>query len=311
MADIVIAEFMDEAALADVPEHYEVLYDPGLVDDPDRLLEVAGDARALIVRNRTQVRGGLLEAMGKLECIGRLGVGLDNIDVADCAARGIDVFPATGANDVSVAEYVMTAALMLRRKAYACSERVAAGEWPRQAMIGREVSGAVMGLVGLGAIARQVALRAEAFGMTVIAHDPYVAADDAVWDRVGRRSLDALLAEADVVSLHVPLSAETRHLISAAELARMKPGAVLINAARGGVVDETAVLAALSDGRLGGLALDVFEDEPMGAEAGRKFAGLDNVILTPHIAGVTEEPNRRISFATIARVVNRLKENDG
>lgn len=310
MADIVISEFMDEAALADVPERYSVVYDPELVDQPERLMDAAEDARALIVRNRTQVRGALLEAMGRLECVGRLGVGLDNIDVAACAARAIEVFAATGANDVSVAEYVMTAALMLRRKAYGAMAQVAAGEWPRQALIGREASGAVMGLVGLGAIARQVAVRAGAFGMKVIAYDPHVGADDAVWRTVGRRSLGELVAEADVLSLHVPLCKQTRHLIGATEVAGMKPGAVLINAARGGVVCEAAVVAAMRAGRLGGLALDVFEDEPLAAEAGGRFAGLDNVILTPHIAGVTKEANGRISFATIASVVNRLKEND-
>ena len=311
MADIVITEFMDEAALGDVPVRYTVHYDPELVETPERIAERASDARALIVRNRTQVRGALLEALGKLECVGRLGVGLDNIDLEACAALGIDVFAATGANDVSVAEYVMAAALMLRRKAYFSSGRVAAGEWPRQALIGQELSGAVMGLVGFGGIARQVAVRADAFGMSVIAHDPFVTPEDEAWQRVGRRPLDALLAEADVISLHVPLSVDTRHLIGAQAVATCKPGAVLINAARGGVVDEGAVLAALKSGRLGGLALDVFGEEPLGAQTGASFAGLDNVILTPHIAGVTEEANRRISFTTIASVVNKLRENDG
>jgi (S)-sulfolactate dehydrogenase len=302
---------MDEAALGDVPERYSVLYDPQLVDEPARLREVAGGARALIVRNRTQVQADLLAALPRLECIGRLGVGLDNIDLEACGERGIAVFPATGMNDTSVAEYVMTAALVLRRGAYYGSGDVASGAWPRQKFIGHEVSGAVLGLVGFGAIARDVARRAQAFGMSVMAFDPYVGGDEAAWQDVRRCSLDDLLACADVISLHTPLTAETQHLIDGDAVSAMKPGAVLINAARGGVVDEDAALAALKAGQLGGLALDVFETEPLDEVAGRRFAGIENLILTPHIAGVTVEANHRISFKTVENVVNALRVKDG
>ena len=228
MPDIVISEFMDEAAVARLSRAHETLYDPDLVDNPAALARAVASARSLIVRNRTEVRGALLESGARLACVGRLGVGLDNIDVEACRARSISVYPATGANDLAVAEYVMAAAMALLRGAYDSRDEVAAGAWPRQALVGREVSGKTMGLVGYGAIARETARRAVALGMRVIAVDPYLAPDAPDWGDTGQRGLDDLLSEADVVSLHVPLTAGTRHMISAVTLARMKPDAVLM-----------------------------------------------------------------------------------
>jgi len=309
MHDIIISEFMDQAAVDLLARDFKTHYDPDLVDKPEELARLAASARALIVRNRTQVRGALLEGAGSLECVGRLGVGLDNIDVDACKARGVAVFPATGANDLSVAEYVIATAMMLLRRAYLSTDRVIAGEWPRNALIGGELSGRVMGLVGFGAIAREVARRAGALGMSVIAFDPFLPADHAVWKGVGNRSLDALLTEADVVSLHTPLTTETRHMIDGKVLELMKDSAVLINAARGGVVDEDALCAALKAGKLAGAALDVFEKEPLDAESGRRFAGIGNLVLTPHIAGVTEESNVRVSRVTAEAVLKHLRGN--
>ena len=306
MTDIVISEFMDEAVIAQALAGRAVCYDPGLVDRPDELMAVLADARALVVRNRTQVRGALLAAAPRLKVVGRLGVGLDNIDVAACAARGIAVCPANGANDASVAEYVVTAALLLLRGAFLASERVAAGEWPRMALIGREVASRRLGLVGYGAIARETARRARALGMHIAAFDPHLPTDDPAWAGAERLELGALLAMSDVVSLHVPLTDETRNMLDAAAIAAMKPRAVLVNAARGGVVDEQAVVAALRAGHLGGAALDVFEREPVDATQGGRFRDVPNLILTPHIAGVTEESNVRVSQVTAEAVLRHL-----
>jgi (S)-sulfolactate dehydrogenase len=303
--DIVISEFMDEAAVRDLAPR-DVLYDPALADRPEDLRAAVADARALIVRNRTEVREVLLEAAPRLRVVGRLGVGLDNIDVRACAARGVTVCPATGANDVSVAEYVIAAALILLRGAYFASPEVAAGAWPRNRLIGREIAGKRLGLVGFGGIARETAKRAAALGMNVAAYDPYVPGDSPAFAGASRLDLDALLGSADVLSLHVPLTPETRHMIDAGALARMKPDAVLVNAARGGVVDEPALAAALRAGRLAGAALDVFETEPLGADRGALFAGLANVILTPHVAGVTVESNVRVSRVTVENVLRHL-----
>ena len=318
MPKVVISEFMDPAAIAADLSGFDTLYDPGLVDRPEALAAAVAEADALIVRNRTQVRGALLDAARDLTVVGRLGVGLDNIDLPACRARGIAVYPATGANDGAVAEYVIASALLLLRGAYGASAAVAAGAWPRNALMGREIAGQRLGLVGFGAIARETARRAAALGMAVAAHDPFVAADDPAWTQtwtqtwtpasgpVERTALDALIAGSDVLSLHVPLTDATRGLIDAAALARMPTGAILINAARGGIVDEAAVAAALRSGHLGGAALDVFEREPLDAAAGAVFAGVPNLILTPHIAGVTRESNVRVSAVTAAAVRRHL-----
>jgi len=306
MPEIVISEFMDEAAIRTSFGGRDVLYDPKLVDDPQRLMAAVGDARALIVRNRTQVRGALLEAATGLEVVGRLGVGLDNIDVPACEARRIAVYPASGANDLSVAEYVITAALLLLRRAWFATARVAAGEWPRTELMGRELAGKRLGLVGYGAIARVTSRMARGLGMSVAAHDPLLPADHPAWAEVLRQPLTELLAASDVVSLHVPLTGATRNMIDARAIATMRRGAILVNAARGGVLDEAALCAALRAGQLGGAALDVFAREPVDAAGGAVFAGVPNLILTPHIAGVTEESNVRVSAVTAEAVARHL-----
>jgi (S)-sulfolactate dehydrogenase len=311
MAEIVITEFMDEAAISSVLSGRDVVYDPKLVDQPDKLASLVKDARALIVRNRTQVRGALLDAAGKLEVVGRLGVGLDNIDVEACKARGIAVYPATGANDVSVAEYVITAMLVLLRRAWFASDEVVSGKWPRMSTIGREVQGKTLGLIGLGGIARETASRARALGMDVLAFDPLLPKDHAAWQLASSASLDELIARSDVISLHVPLIASTKRMIGPSQIAAMKRGSIIINAARGGVVDEAAIVDALRSGQLGGAALDVFETEPLDVAAGALFADVPNLILTPHIAGVTEESNVRVSEVTARTVLAHLTRSGG
>ncbi|HET7410197.1 MAG TPA: hydroxyacid dehydrogenase [Paracoccaceae bacterium] len=307
MADIVITEFMDEAAVERLAARYQTIYDPDLVDAPDRLAELVTEARALIVRNRTQVRVALLDRAPRLECVGHLGVALDNIDGRECERHGIEVFPAIGANDVAVAEYVIGTMLVLLRGAYHATDEVAAGGWPRQRLMGREASGRTLGLIGFGAIAREVARRAAALGMRIVAHDPFLSGWDPAWAEAQPVSLERLLKRADVVSLHVPITSETRHMLGAPEIAMMRTDAILINAARGGVVEEPAVAEALRGGRLGGAALDVFDDEPITAESGAVFAGCPNLLLTPHIAGVTQESNVRISALVADRVMECLE----
>lgn len=307
MPDVLITEFMDEAAVARLAARFDTLYDPDLHADDARLCALLAEARALVVRNRTQVRGALLAAGGRLRVVGRLGVGLDNIDVEACRARGIEVIPATGANVRAVAEYVITGVLMLLRGAYHSSAAVAAGEWPRERLMGREVGGRVLGLVGFGAIARATAALAGALGMQVHAFDPHLAEDDPAWSALGvtRTTLESLLESSDAVSLHVPLNDATRHLLDAPALARMKPGAVLVNAARGGVLDEAALAAALHAGRLGGALIDVYEHEPLAA--GSVLAGVPNLVLTPHVAGVSADSNVRVGMLIAERVSAALE----
>ena len=307
MAQIVITEFMDDEAVRALAARAQVLYRPELVDQPEALQAALVDCQALIVRNRTQVRGALLEEAPKLELVGRLGVGLDNIDLGACKARNIAVYPATGANDDAVAEYVACATLSLLRRGFLRSAEVAAGLWPREAMIGREIAGRLAGMVGFGGTARQAAARLAALGMRIAAYDPLLPEGHAAWGTAQRMSLEALLANADVVSLHVPLTPQTRHMIDAGKLSLMQRHAVLINAARGGVVDEAALVAALKAGALGGAALDVFAHEPLDGAHGALFADVPNLILTPHIAGVTMESNVRVSGKIAEIVLNALK----
>ena len=307
MARIIVTEFMDERAVDQLRAVHDVLYDPKLVDDAARLHAEAAGADAIVVRNRTQVRGELLAALLHCKVVGRLGVGLDNIDVTACEARGMKVIPATGANALSVAEYVIATAMLLLRGAYQSTPDVVAGKWPRNALSGgREIGGKTLGLVGFGSIGQLTAKLAQGIGMTVVAHDAMMDKSNAAFAQAGVAcvGLDELTASADVISLHVPLVESTRYLFDAKRIDAMRPGAVLINSARGGVVDEAALAAALKRGHLGGAALDVFEAEPM--PAGGVFAGCPNLVLTPHIAGVSSESNERVSFMIAQRVLEEL-----
>lgn len=305
---ILISEFMNDSAVEQLRTEFDVRYEPAFVDDPRKLHAALAAADALIVRNRTQVDAGLLVHAPKLRVVGRLGVGLDNIDTGECAVRGIEVIAATGANAVSVAEYVLTTAMMLLRGVYGSSSEVAAGRWPRAELSqGREIYGKTLGLVGFGSIGRLTARLARGLGMRVVAHDPLLAADDAAWHEqdVAQYTLEALLAEANVISLHVPLVAATRGLINESRFASMKRTAVVINTSRGGIIDEAALAAALRAGLLGGAALDVFENEPLAA--GSALSGCPNLILTPHVAGVTEESSIRVGAMIAERVAASLR----
>ncbi len=308
---IVISEFMDDASVDHLRAAFgasQVLYDAKLVDQPAALKSAVTDCDALIVRNRTQVRGDLLAACAKARVIGRLGVGLDNIDLPACEARGIKVIPAIGANALAVAEYVVGTAMMLRRASYQSTADVAAGKWPRNALSnGRETMGATMGLIGFGSIGQLTGRIAHAVGMNVIAYDPALAADHPAWSACAaeRVALDDLVAMSDVVSLHVPLVDSTQNLFDATRIAQMKLGAILINTARGGIVDDVAVAAALRSGALGGAAIDVFANEPLPAST--VYDGCPNLVLTPHIAGVSAEANVRVSSMIAAAVIAELK----
>ncbi|MDH5557853.1 MAG: hydroxyacid dehydrogenase [Alphaproteobacteria bacterium] len=308
MADIVITEFMNDEVVAELARDRDVFFDKTLVDRPEDLVREASQCRGLIVRNRTQVTAELLDQCPKLKVIGRLGVGLENIDLAACKARGIEVCPARGANAVSVAEYVIGTMLMLMRGLHRTTAPVIAGTWPRNEFMGREAAGATFGLVGFGDIAHHAAARASALGMEIIAHDPFVHSEDPVWRemRVRQVSLEDVLAGADVISLHVPFTDTTRNLIDSGALARMKDDAILINSSRGGIVDEDALVAALKGGTLGGAALDVFAGEPVSAEYGARFDGVPNLILAPHIAGVTRQSNRWTGVLTVQNVLRVL-----
>ena len=320
---IVISEFMDAPAVDALRARFDVRYEPELVDRRNGLLQAMAEADALIVRNRSQVDAALLASAPRLRAVGRLGVGLDNIDLTACAARGIAVVPATGANARAVAEYVIGTLLVLLRGAYGASAAVADGQWPRSALSGGlEAHGRTLGVVGFGGIGRLVATLARGLGMRVVGHDAALPAGHPAWGECGVEScsLDALLERADAVSLHLPLTPGTQRLFDAARIGRMRAGAVLINTSRGGILDEPALAEALRAGRLRGAALDVFEAEPLPAggplavlladiRQGRLTAP-PGLILTPHIAGLTREANARVSDMVASGVTIALTGGD-
>lgn len=308
MANIVISEFMADESVEQLAGAHTVVYDPDLVDDRAGLLGLVADADGLIVRNRTQVDAPLLDVGPRLRVVGRLGVGLDNIDLDACSARSIAVRPAVGANADSVAEYVIAAALALVRGVFMSTGAVVAGEWPRVALTGLEIQGRTMGLIGFGDIAQRVAVRARALGMSVVAHDPFLQPDDAAWSMAQSETFEGVLARADVVSLHVPLTDDTSGLIGRSALDTMPQTAVLVNTSRGGVVDEDALIEALHSGTIRGAALDVFTTEPVDAASGERFFGVPNLLLTPHIAGITEESHQRVSSMVANAVAEVLAQ---
>jgi (S)-sulfolactate dehydrogenase len=310
LADIVITEFMDESTVGVLSIDFDVVYDPGLVDRRSDLLPMLDGVRGLIVRNRTVVNDELLDAAPDLQVVGRLGVGLDNIDLDSCRARSIQVKPAVGANADAVSEYVIAAVLALVRGAFLTTDSVVAGMWPRTEMDGLEVAGRTLGLVGFGDVSRRVAAKASALGMRVVAHDPYLATDDLAWDSVESVSLSRLISQSDAVSIHVPFTSETAGLFGKEAIDSMKSSAVLVNTARGGIVDEEALVDALRQNRLRGAAIDVFDHEPVDPLYGQRFEDVPNLILTPHIAGVTEESNVRVSRMTAELVRSVLVGED-
>lgn len=303
---IIIPESILPDSLERLRAMHEVHFDPALVGDHKRLIAAARDADAIIVRRLTQVRGELLDAMVRCKVVGRLGVGLDNIDVEACKARNILVIPAIGANARSVAEYVVATAMILVRRAYFSTADVVAGKWPKEALNqGREVLGLTMGIVGLGSIGRTTAELARNLGMRVVTCDSGSGnAGRPDTDGFERLSLTQLLQVSDVVSLHTPLTSQTAGMLDAKAIAAMKPGAILINAARGGIVDHGALVNALREGHLGGAAIDAFEDEPLGPSP--HYDGVPNLILTPHIAGVTLDSEHRVNKMVVDKVLEAL-----
>jgi len=292
---ILITEFMDEDAVNLLKKKYDVYYDISLAEDSNSLVKLINKMKALIVRNKTLVTRELIENAPNLTCVGRLGVGLDNIDLNACEEQNITVYPALGANSHSVAEYVICASMLLLRKAYFKKNEMIAGNWPRQESSGSEVYGKTLGLIGFGDIAQKTRDLALGLGIKTVAYDPYLDKDSNLWKETKNLLLDNLLSISDIISLHIPLSKETKNLIDEKKLRLIKNSSVIINTSRGGIIDENSLAKLLKENKIGGAALDVFNKEPINKENAKKFEGLDNLILTPHIGGVTKESNERVS----------------
>jgi D-3-phosphoglycerate dehydrogenase / 2-oxoglutarate reductase len=278
---------------------------PGL--SPAELCAVIGDYEALIVRSATTVTREVVEAAQRLRVIGRAGIGVDNIDVEAATRRGIAVMNTPGGNNVTTAEHAISMMLAAARSIPQATASMKAGKWEKGKLIGSEICGKVLGIIGMGNIGRLVADRAQGLKMKVIAYDPFLTEEKAQQLGVDLVALDALLPRADFVSIHTPLLPETRHLIDAAALAKMKPTARLINCARGGIVDEAALAEALRNKRLAGAALDVFEQEPPPPD--HPLLQLDTLICTPHLGAATAEAQVAVSVAIAEQIVQFLVSN--
>jgi len=296
MPDVLITENIVGAEMDELRRRFDAVFEPELWREPDKLLALIPHFRALIARNQTLITRELIEAGGRLEVIARAGVGMDNVDLEAASRAGVVVTYTPEQNTNSVAELTIGLLLALARMIPAADHDTKQGAWRRQRFIGVEILGKTLGIVGLGRIGGGTAMKARALGMEVIAYDPYVDPESlrVMESRARLTSLDETLALSDFISLHVPETDETRGMFGAEQFGRMKLGAYFINTARGGVVDETALLGALREKRLAGAALDVRRQEPA---APSPFDELDDVILLPHIGAQTWEAQRRVRSA--------------
>ncbi|HSG07666.1 MAG TPA: phosphoglycerate dehydrogenase [Longimicrobiales bacterium] len=273
------------------------------------LLERIGEYDAIVGRSATRISEALLRAGGRLKVVGRAGVGVDNVDMATATALGIAVINAPAGNTVAVAELFFGATLTLLRHLNRATTSMREGRWDRSALLGRELKGRTLGIVGLGRIGGEVAHRAHAFGAAVVAFDPYIAPERFTALRVRPvPSLEALLEQVDLVTVHTPLTDETAGLLDRQRLSLLEPGSIVVNMARGGIVDDAALLDALRSGHLGGAVLDVYATEPLVGE--HPFRTMDNVVLTPHIGASTAEAQRNVAVDVCAAVRDALLQGD-
>jgi D-3-phosphoglycerate dehydrogenase len=302
VTSVLVTEEIAQAGVDLLRGQFQV--DVDLNPKPDDLAGRIGGYDALIVRSATSVSAGLLEHAGKLKVIGRAGTGVDNVDVAAATRRGIIVANAPGSNMVAAAEHAFGLLLSIARNIPQAHAALTQGRWERKRFAGVELADKVLGIVGFGRIGQLVATRARAFGMRVVVFDPFVSAERCRELQVSSATLENLLLQADFVTLHAPLTAETRHLIDAERLHLMKPGVRIVNAARGDLVDLDALADALQSGHVAGAALDVFPEEPY---TEGPILGLENVVVTPHLGASTQEAQDRAGVIVAEQVAAALR----
>ena len=299
VSDSVAAEAIEKLKAI---EGIEVDYAPDL--KPDALKPHLADAEGLVVRSSTKVTAGLIAAAPRLRVVVRAGVGVDNVDVAAASRRGIIVLNTPGGNTLSTAEHTMALLLALSRNVYRACRSLKDGKWDRKSFMGTQLAGKTIGVFGLGRIGLEVARRAAAFGMTVLGVDPYVTPERAKQHQASLVSDPAeVYARADYITVHVPVTDETKGMIGAAQFAQMKDGVKVINCARGGIIDEAALAAAIRGGKVAGAALDVFEEEP---PTNRDLIELDQVLCTPHLGASTEEAQLSVALEAAEIVADAL-----
>tara|TARA_Y100001949_G_scaffold167755_1_gene165741 strand:- start:158 stop:1093 length:936 start_codon:yes stop_codon:yes gene_type:complete len=308
MIKILITEFIDSQSLQNINKKFDVIYKKDAWQNKDFLEKEIQKFDGIIVRNKTSLDKNILINASNLKFIGRLGVGLDNIDTEYCKKNNIIVQPATGMNSDSVAEYVVNSSLTLLKKSQIINEQTLQGKWPRTSIVTKELKGKTLGLIGFGDISKKVLKLINVFDVACIAYDPFINSKQMEVDNIKKVSFDEILNLADIISIHVPLNNETKYLFDRQAFIKMKKQPIIINSSRGGIINEKDLIDAYRNKYISGFALDVFENEPINETFYKNISNDMNCILTPHIAGVTAESNVRVSNFIIDKT-NKFFEN--
>ena len=301
---ILITEFMEAKSVEMLKRNFDVTVDKSLSLNHNELKKIISNFDILIVRNKTQVNKEILENASSLKFIGRLGVGLDNIDTQYCRNNNIHVQPATGMNADSVAEYVINSSLSLLKNVPLMHQETSLGNWPRTSISSRELNGKIFGLLGFGLIAKKVNTLAKIFNAHIIAYDPFIDSSIASEFNIKLVDINEIFEKADVISIHLPLTPTTKNLLNYDAFTKMQKQPIIINSSRGSIIKEDDLLRAYDEKLISGFALDVYEIEPAPKIFLNSIKNNTNCILTPHIAGVTEESNIRVSDF----IANSVKE---
>ncbi len=304
MIKILITEFINQNSLDNLKKKFDVKYEEKLCENKLELEKIIKEYDGLIVRNKTQVNSDILKNASKLKFIGRLGVGLDNIDTEYCKNKDIHVQPATGMNADSVAEYVVSSSMSLIKKIPMFHNGTIKGEWPRTTIKSTEINQKNLGIIGFGTIGKKVAEYSSKNGLKILAYDPYI-------KEINDKEIDAKLSglneiyeKSDIISIHLPLTDETKNMINKSSFSQMKNNPIIINTSRGGIINESDLINAYHENIISGFALDVFENEPIENEFYNKIKPGMNCILTPHISGVTTESNIRVSNFIVKKITD-------
>ncbi len=304
MIKILITEFINQNSLDNLKKKFDVKYEEKLCENKLELEKIIKEYDGLIVRNKTQVNSDILKNASKLKFIGRLGVGLDNIDTEYCKNKDIHVQPATGMNADSVAEYVVSSSMSLIKKIPIFHSGTIKGEWPRTTIKSTEINQKNLGIIGFGTIGKKVAEYSSKNGLKILAYDPYI-------KEINDKEIDAKLSglneiyeKSDIITIHLPLTDETKNMINKSSFSQMKNNPIIINTSRGGIINESDLINAYHENIISGFALDVFENEPIESEFYNKIKPGMNCILTPHISGVTTESNIRVSNFIVKKITD-------
>ncbi|MFC0186764.1 phosphoglycerate dehydrogenase [Fictibacillus aquaticus] len=304
MFNVLVTDSISDNGLIDLYEHHDFTVDKKVGIPPEELKEIIGNYDALIVRSQTKVTQDILEHSGRLQVIARAGVGVDNIDVNSATRKGIIVINAPGANTIAAAEHTMAMMLALSRNVPQAHQLTSSGEWNRGAFQGVELYKKSIGIVGMGKIGTEVAKRCKSFEMEILGFDPYLTEERAKSLGIRKATLDEIAAESDYITLHTPLTNATRNLVDAEYIQKTKQGVRFINCARGGIIDEEALVAAIDSGHVAGAALDVFQIEPPENKGLFKHPA---IIMTPHLAASTVEAQEKVAQEVSAEIIEILE----